>query len=142
MNARIGAFDTGIADLGRLKEAARTTSPTSPTTVTRAMARAILRILTEQARAKITPGMIKCYIVNKSKIAITVSPLVLTRLDAWVKSEHFASRSEAIEQAVEAQLQRLERTRLSEQCALLDVAEEQAMADIGLATDAATWPVF
>jgi Arc/MetJ-type ribon-helix-helix transcriptional regulator len=91
---------------------------------------------------KIPLGMIKCHTMNKSKIAITVSPLVLNRLDAWVQSEHFASRSEAIEQAVEAQLQRLERTRLSEQCALLDVAEEQAMADIGLATDAATWPAF
>ena len=142
MNARIGAFDTGIADLGRLKAAARTTSPTSPTTDTRAMAGAILRILTEQARAKITPGMIKCHTMNKAKIAITISPLVLNRLDAWVQSEHVASRSEAIEQAVEAQLQRFERTRLSEQCALLDVAEEQAMADMGLATDAAAWPVF
>ena len=94
------------------------------------------------ASPEIAWGMIKCHTMNKSKIAITVSPLVLNRLDAWVQSEHFASRSEAIEQAVEAQLQRLERTRLSEQCALLDVAEEQAMADIGLATDAATWPVF
>ncbi len=96
----------------------------------------------KQAGAKITPGMIKCHTMNKSKIAITISPLVLNRLDAWVQSEHFASRSEAIEQAVEAQLQRLERTRLSEQCALLDVAEEQAMADTGLATDSATWPAF
>ena len=59
-----------------------------------------------------------------------------------MQSEHFASRSEAIEQAVEAQLQRLERTRLSEQSALLDVAEEQAMADIGLAADAATWSLI
>ena len=86
--------------------------------------------------------MIKCHTMNKSKIAITVSPLVLNRLDAWVQSEHFASRSEAIEQAVEAQLQRLERTRLSEQCFLLDVAEERTMAEMGLATDAATWPAF
>ena len=73
--------------------------------------------------------------MNKAKIAITVSPLVLSRLYAWVQSEHFASRSEAIEKAVEAQLQRLERTRLSGQCALLDVAEEQVMADMGLAAD-------
>lgn len=80
--------------------------------------------------------------MNKAKIAITIGPLVLDRLDAWVQSEHFASRSEAIEQAVEAQLQRMERTRLNEQCALLDVAEEQAVAEMGLATDAAKWPVF
>ena len=79
---------------------------------------------------------------NKSKIAITVSPLVLNRLDAWVQNEHYASRSDAIEQAVEAQLHRLERTRLSDQCALLDADKEQAMADIGLALDAAAWPAF
>ena len=87
-------------------------------------------------------GMIKCHTMNKSKIAITVSPTVLSRLDAWVQSEHYASRSEAIEQAVEAQLRRLERTRLSDQCALLDVHDEQAMADTGLALDAASWPAF
>ena len=86
--------------------------------------------------------MIKTHTVIKSKITITVSPLVLNRLDAWVLNEHYASRSEAIEQAVEAQLQRLERTRFSEQCALLDVDEEQAMADTGLALDAAAWPAF
>ena len=86
--------------------------------------------------------MKKCHTVNKSKFAITVSPLVLTRLDAWVQNEHYASRSEAIEQAVKAHLQRLERTRLSDQCGLLDVDEEQAMADTGLAQDAAAWPAF
>ena len=79
---------------------------------------------------------------NKSKIAITVSPLVLNRLDAWVQNEHYASRSNAIKQAVEAQLHRLERTRLSHQCALLDADEEQAMADVGLVLDAAAWPAF
>ncbi len=52
--------------------------------------------------------MTKRHTIKKSKIAITVSPTVLKRLDACVQSEHFASRSEAIEQAVEAQLQRLE----------------------------------
>ena len=59
-----------------------------------------------------------------------------------MQSEHFARPSEAIEKAVEAQLQRLERTRSSEQCALLDAAEEQVVADRGLAADAAAWPAF
>ena len=80
--------------------------------------------------------------MTKAKIAITVSPPVLNRLDAWVQSTHFASRSEAIEQAVEAQLQRLERTRLAAQCALLNVDEEQSMAEMGLVADTASWPVF
>ena len=86
--------------------------------------------------------MIKYHTMSKSKIAITISPLVLNRLDVWVQNEHYASRSEAIEKAVDAQLQRLERKRLSEQCALLDVDEEQAMAETGLALDAAAWPAF
>ena len=73
--------------------------------------------------------------MTKSKMAITINPLVLDRLNAWEQNEHYASRSEAIEQAVEAQLHRLERTRLSDQCALLDVDEEQAMADLGLVAD-------
>ena len=97
---------------------------------------------TLQATFKFVSGMTKRHTMKKSEVAIAVSPLFLNRLDAWVQSEHFASRGEAIEQAVEAQLQRLERTRLSEQCALLDVAEERAMADMGLAVDAAAWPAF
>ena len=80
--------------------------------------------------------------MTESKITISVSPLVLLRLEALVQNEHYASRSEAIKKAVEAQLQRLERTRLSDQCALLDMDEEQAMADLGLAADAAAWPAF
>ena len=80
--------------------------------------------------------------MNKAKIAVTVDPFILGRLDALVERHHFTSRSQAIEKAVEAQLQRLERTRLSEQCALLVVDEEQAMADAGLALDAAAWPAF
>ena len=86
--------------------------------------------------------MTKFHTMNKTKIAITVSPLVLNRLDAWVQNQHYASRSEAIEKAVVAQLQRLERTRLSEQCALLDVDEEQALADVGLSADTVVWPAF
>jgi Arc/MetJ-type ribon-helix-helix transcriptional regulator len=78
----------------------------------------------------------------KSKIAITISPLVLNRLDAWEQNDHFASRSEAIEQAVEVQLHGRERTRLSEQCALLDIDEEQAMADMALVEDSAALPAF
>lgn len=80
--------------------------------------------------------------MNKSKIAITINSVVPSRLDTLVQNKLYASRSEVNAKAVEAQLQRLEYTRLSEQCALLDVDEEQAMADVGLAADAAAWPAF
>lgn len=80
--------------------------------------------------------------MNKSKIAITINSVVPSRLDRLIQNKLYASRSEVNAKAVEAQLQRLEYTRLSEQCALLDVDEEQAMADVGLAADAAAWPAF
>ena len=80
--------------------------------------------------------------MNKSKIAITINSVVPSRLDRLIQNKLYASRSEVNAKAVEAQLQRLEYTRLSEQCALLDVDEEQAMADVGLAADAAVWAAF
>ena len=90
---------------------------------------------TKSGQNKTCAGIMKCHTTNKSRIAFTVSPLVLNRLDVRLQNEHYASRNEAIQQAVEALLQRLECTRLPDQCALLDVNEEQAMADIGLAVD-------
>lgn len=80
--------------------------------------------------------------MNKAKIAVTVNPLILGRLDALVERHHFTSRSQAIEIAVEAHLQRLDSTRLAEQCALLDKDEERGLADDGLQVDAQSWPTF
>jgi hypothetical protein len=36
----------------------------------------------------------------------------------------------------------VERTRLTRECAKLDIAEEQALADEGLAVDAGRWPEY
>ena len=35
-----------------------------------------------------------------------------------------------------------DKTRLAQECAKLDPAEEQAMADVGLAAEAAQWPPY
>ena len=86
--------------------------------------------------------MIKCHTMNKAKIAVTVDPFILGRLDALVERHHFTSRSQAIEIAVEAHLQRLENTRLAEQCALLDKDEERGLAEEGLQADSQSWQKF
>ena len=44
----------------------------------------------------------------------------------------FPNRSKAIQEAIEDKLNRLERTRLAEECAKLDPVAEQAMAEEGL----------
>jgi Arc/MetJ-type ribon-helix-helix transcriptional regulator len=78
----------------------------------------------------------------KSKIAVTMDPRTLLRVDRLVNSARYPNRSQAIEAVITAQLDRLERRRLLEECAKLDVAEERAAAEEGLAADVAEWPEY
>jgi metal-responsive CopG/Arc/MetJ family transcriptional regulator len=78
----------------------------------------------------------------KAKIAVTLESGLLDQVDALVQQRRFANRSQAIESAVSDQLTRLKRTRLAEQCALLDPEEEHALAEEGLAADLAEWPEY
>ena len=78
----------------------------------------------------------------RDKIAITLERTVLRRLDHLVRGKVFPSRSHAIQQAVAAQLDRLDRTRLARECAKLDARAEAAFAEEGLATDLGAWPAY
>ena len=78
----------------------------------------------------------------KTKVAVTLDADLLSEVDALVREERFANRSQAIEAAVQEQLVRLKRTRLADACALLDPAEERALAEEGLAGDLASWPEY
>jgi len=64
-----------------------------------------------------------------TKIAITIEEETVRRVDELVASRVYPSRSRAIQEAVAHQLARLSRSRLAEQCALLDPHEEQAVAE-------------
>lgn len=78
----------------------------------------------------------------KTKVAITMDTTLLTALDALVDQSVFPNRSQAIQEAVEEKLRRLERTRLARECAKLDPAEEQALAEEGLGADLESWPDY
>lgn len=78
----------------------------------------------------------------RTKVAVTLDEAILERLDRLVRSTRYSSRSRAIEAAVAAQLDRLERRRLAEECAKLDPEAERSLAEEGLATDAAEWPEY
>ena len=80
--------------------------------------------------------------MSTRKVAITIDQQVLRRVDALVRQKAFASRSGAIQQAVEEKLARLDRTRLASECAKLDPKAEQAQADEGLGRDLAEWPEY
>jgi metal-responsive CopG/Arc/MetJ family transcriptional regulator len=78
----------------------------------------------------------------KTKIAVTLEADLLNQVDTLVRQHRFSNRSQAIEAAVAEQVARFRRTRLAEACAQLDPAEERALAEEGLGTDAATWPEY
>jgi len=56
-----------------------------------------------------------------------------------VKAQIFSNRSQAIQVAVEEKVSRLDSNRLAQECAKLDRAQEQALADEGLAAEVTEW---
>jgi metal-responsive CopG/Arc/MetJ family transcriptional regulator len=67
----------------------------------------------------------------EAKVAITLDEASLGRVDRLVRQSFFASRSQAIQEAVEEKLARLKRSRLARECAKLDPAFEKALAEEG-----------
>jgi len=80
--------------------------------------------------------------MTTAKVAITLGEETLTRLDRLVKERIFPNRSKAIQEAVEEKLDRLERSRLARECAKLDPAFEQAMAEEGMSEELGQWPEY
>lgn len=79
--------------------------------------------------------------VGRAKIAITVDEEALSEIDRLVREGVYPNRSRAIEAAVTDRLERLKHSRLARECARLDPAEEQALADEGLAGES-EWPEY
>jgi metal-responsive CopG/Arc/MetJ family transcriptional regulator len=77
--------------------------------------------------------------MSVSKVTISIESGLLRRVDHLVKSRVFSNRSQAIQAAVEEKVARLDNNRLARECAKLDKAQEQALADEGLASEVAEW---
>jgi metal-responsive CopG/Arc/MetJ family transcriptional regulator len=80
--------------------------------------------------------------MSAAKIAISIEPLLLKRVDSLVSRKLFRSRSEIFQIAVSEQIERLDEDALSRECEKLDPTEEQAFADIGLSTELTEWPAY
>ena len=80
--------------------------------------------------------------MNAAKVAITIDQNLLQSIDHLVQSKVFASRSQAVQVAVQEKIIRLNKTRLARECSKLDRLEEQGLTDEGLGADASTWPEF
>ena len=77
-----------------------------------------------------------------SKIAITIDESTLTRLDRLVRERKYPNRSRAIQEALEEKLERIEQTRLIEECSKLDPDEERTFAEEGLGFEVGQWPEY
>jgi Arc/MetJ-type ribon-helix-helix transcriptional regulator len=77
----------------------------------------------------------------KTKVAVTLDSALLDRVDHLVARARFRNRSQAIEAALAEKLARLTRTRLAEECAKLDPAEERRLADEASGADS-PWPEY
>ena len=77
-----------------------------------------------------------------AKVAITIEEELLRRIDRLVAERKFPNRSRAIQDAILDKLDRLDRGRLARECAKLDRAAEQRMAEEELAEDLEEWPEF
>lgn len=78
----------------------------------------------------------------KRKVAVTLDAKMVHRVDELVSQQQFKSRSQAVEAALAESLQQLDRTRLARECAKLDPAEEQQLAEEGIAATGEMWPEY
>jgi Arc/MetJ-type ribon-helix-helix transcriptional regulator len=86
--------------------------------------------------------MVRHTFMPKAKVALTLDADLLDRVDQLVARNRFKNRSQAIESALAEKLARLARTRLAEECAKLDPADEQGLADEGFAATRESWPEY
>ena len=80
--------------------------------------------------------------MTASKIAITLESDMVKRIDMLVKSNLFPNRSKAIQEAVAEKLNRIEKSRLAQECAKLDPEFEQSLADEGVISELEEWPEY
>ena len=79
--------------------------------------------------------------MGRAKIAITVDEQALAEIDRLVQQGVFPNRSKAIEDALQDRIRRLQRSRLALECAKLDRADEQALAEEGYVGEG-EWPEY
>ena len=77
-----------------------------------------------------------------TKIAITLEEDLVIRLDRLVTTRQFANRSRAIQEAVREKLERMDRTRLADECNKLDPEFERDLAEQGMNADVESWPEY
>ena len=80
--------------------------------------------------------------MGAAKIAISIDESLLKKLDQLVKKGLFPNRSRAFQSALKDKIDKIERVRLSKECAKLDKKAEQAMAEDISKDEFDSWPEY
>jgi metal-responsive CopG/Arc/MetJ family transcriptional regulator len=78
--------------------------------------------------------------MSPTKFAITTDQDLLAQIDRRVEQRVFPNRSQAIQDAIQDKLNRINRSRLARERARLDPREEQALAEEDMEQKLTTWP--
>ncbi len=76
------------------------------------------------------------------KVAVTIDSDLLQQVDGLVAQKIFPNRSRAVQDALQELVRRQKRNRLERECAKLDPAVEQALAEEGMQEELALWPEY
>jgi metal-responsive CopG/Arc/MetJ family transcriptional regulator len=80
--------------------------------------------------------------MGKAKIAITIDMKIVARIDRLVKQKSFANRSQALEEAMNEKLARMDKARLARESSKLDPELEKTLAEESVLKDEESWPEF
>jgi metal-responsive CopG/Arc/MetJ family transcriptional regulator len=80
--------------------------------------------------------------MSKIKIAISLDGELVKEIDRLVKRKFFPNRSNAIQDAVQDKIKKIEHQRLADECAKLNPDFEKALAEEGGAEDLNEWPEY
>jgi metal-responsive CopG/Arc/MetJ family transcriptional regulator len=80
--------------------------------------------------------------MSTAKVTISINQNLLAQIDELVKAHMFSSRSQIVQEALEARLSELKRQQFDIECQKLQIEEEQSLADEGLANEVQQWPTY
>ncbi|MFH1941467.1 MAG: ribbon-helix-helix domain-containing protein [bacterium] len=80
--------------------------------------------------------------MSTAKVAISIDDQLLRKVDLLVREKAYPNRSNIIQEAVKEKLMRIDKSRLENECAKLDVHFERSMAEEGLSQEIDSWPEY
>ena len=78
----------------------------------------------------------------KTKIAVTLDIKTVKKIDNLVKKNIFPNRSQAIQEALQEKIKKMEHGRLARECAKLNPDFEKALAEEGMSEELSEWPEY